>query len=518
MARTAAKARRKPAAQPAPPAGPDAAAAARPVLTVRHYCQGIGDCHLLSFPRPDGSLFRMLIDCGIHSSVAGGAELIREIAADIATETGGRLDVLVVTHEHWDHVSGFVSAASVFQGFSIGEVWMAWSEDPDDPDAVAFDRFKGAALAALQGASLRLDGLDDPGDYVAGLRDGLQSVMGFEFGAAGERVRAARDAAAALASRQPPVYLGPETAPFTLPGLANLRVYVLGPPRGRQALRLETKAGEIYPPGGNAAAALLRPLQGALAVNDGGGGALDDDAPFDAHVGISFSGIRDGSEEGATADFVRRRYHDPLPAGPGKPGINDATLRDQSWRRIDADWLAPAADLAMQLDRGVNNTSLVLAFEVVDGGRVFLFPGDAQIGSWLSWQDVEWTVGEAGVKAADLMARTVYLKVAHHGSENATPSRSGLDLMTSPDLSAFIPTSKADARKVHWAGMPYDAILTALSAKTAGRVLRADDDWLALPGGSPAFTAPSGSILAVRGAARDARHGKGGLWVEVDLA
>ena len=38
-----------------------------PALTVRHYCQGIGDCHLLSFPKADGTVFRMLIDCGIHS-------------------------------------------------------------------------------------------------------------------------------------------------------------------------------------------------------------------------------------------------------------------------------------------------------------------------------------------------------------------------------------------------------------------------------------------------------------------
>ena len=29
-------------------------------------------------------------------------------SADIEAETGGRIDVLVVTHEHWDHVSGFL--------------------------------------------------------------------------------------------------------------------------------------------------------------------------------------------------------------------------------------------------------------------------------------------------------------------------------------------------------------------------------------------------------------------------
>jgi hypothetical protein len=39
--------------------------------------------------------------------------------------------------------------------------------------------------------------------------------------------------------------------------------------------------------------------------------------------------------------------------------------------------------------------------------------------------------------------------------------------MTSPDLSAFIPTNKNDAVKVRWVAMPYDAILQALSTEPA---------------------------------------------------
>jgi hypothetical protein len=191
--------------------------------------------------------------------------------------------------------------------------------------------------------------------------------------------------------------------------------------------------------------------------------------------------------------------------------------RDQSWRRIDADWMGIAADLALQLDRGVNNTSLVLAFEFIDSGRVLLFPGDAQIGNWLSWKELKWPVGQGTVTSADLLARTIYLKVAHHGSQNATPQKQGFDLLTSADLSAFIPTNKVDAVKVHWGEMPYDGILTALETKTKGRVIRADDPWLADKNGKPAFAAPSGSIQAVRSAPRDAARGPGGLWVEVDL-
>ena len=87
-----------------PPAGGE------PAVRVRHYCQGIGDCHLLRFARPGGGFFSVLIDCGVHGAVAGGTKIMRSVVEDIASVTE-RIDVLVVTHEHWDHVSGFMTAA-----------------------------------------------------------------------------------------------------------------------------------------------------------------------------------------------------------------------------------------------------------------------------------------------------------------------------------------------------------------------------------------------------------------------
>ena len=47
-------------------------------MTVRHYCQGLGDCHLIRFRKTDNSDFFMLIDCGIHSSVKGGSKKIEK--------------------------------------------------------------------------------------------------------------------------------------------------------------------------------------------------------------------------------------------------------------------------------------------------------------------------------------------------------------------------------------------------------------------------------------------------------
>jgi len=48
------------------------------------------------------------------------------------------------------------------------------------------------------------------------------------------------------------------------------------------------------------------------------------------------------------------------------------------------------------LQSATNNTSLVLAIELEDGD-VMLFAGDAQVGNWLSWQDLTWTLPAGGL-------------------------------------------------------------------------------------------------------------------------
>ena len=103
-------------------------------VCVRFYCQGIGDCHLLRFEKPVGGFFWVLIDCGVHSSVQKGTQTIQDIVDNIATLTR-RLDVIVLTHEHWDHNSGFLSARDTFKQFEVGEIWLGWTENAADPQA-----------------------------------------------------------------------------------------------------------------------------------------------------------------------------------------------------------------------------------------------------------------------------------------------------------------------------------------------------------------------------------------------
>jgi beta-lactamase superfamily II metal-dependent hydrolase len=473
-------------------------------VRIRFYCQGIGDCHLLRFAKPDGGAFWILIDCGVHSSVTDGTATIKAVVDDILRLTK-RLDVIVLTHEHWDHNSGFFSAPDEFKQFEVGEIWLGWTENAADPQARELDKFKGAALKALQGASLRLERAQGLNSYLATVRDGLHTVLGFNFGAKGEKVRAARDAAIKLAPSDKVRFLEPQNAPFGLPAVPGIRVYVLGPPRDKALIGVTDRSGETYAVNRFGLAPIVLGLNSAFEVGDTAWN--DQTAPFDPNEGFDLSEILAGTDTATptnsveaasrarTLELMQARYTDAA----GEP-----------WRRIDHDWLGVSADLAIQIDQRTNNSSLVLAFEFLGTGRVMLFVGDAQVGNWLSWKDVHWPVAGKTVTAHELLARTVFYKVGHHGSQNATLKQNGLELMTNPDLAAFIPTNEVDAKKVGWGEMPFKPLLDDLKGRTSQRVVRADDPWLKQAQGDPGIAT---------GAIKHVSHDPSGrgLWVEFEI-
>ncbi|WP_035350959.1 hypothetical protein [Edaphobacter aggregans] len=117
---------------------------------------------------------------------------------------------------------------------------------------------------------------------------------------------------------------------------------------------------------------------------------------------------------------------------------------------------------------------------MVDTGEILLFPGDAQAGNWLSWQDLKWTEEDAKemevvTTGPDLLARTIFYKVGHHGSHNATLSHKGLEQMTKDGLVAMIPVDHAMALKKRWGKMPLPELVDHLNDRAHGRVLRIDD-------------------------------------------
>ena len=112
------------------------------------YNPGFGDCLLLAFKGNDGQARYVLIDCGVHHQYPDARKKMQTVAQDIAAATNHHLHLVVATHEHTDHLSGFDYAKEVFDTIDIDELWLAWTEDPTDDIALKLkNRAKNAAKA-----------------------------------------------------------------------------------------------------------------------------------------------------------------------------------------------------------------------------------------------------------------------------------------------------------------------------------------------------------------------------------
>lgn len=439
-------------------------------VRIRMYRQGLGDCFLLTLPGKGDKPFHMLIDCGVVLGSPGEqVDKLRSAVADVAAETKGELDLLIVTHEHWDHVSGFVQAETEFGGLRVKQTWLAWTENPSDALATKLRKERRTAENALRMAAqhLAMDGRVETAERV-------DSLVGF-FGAKAGSTEDAMDRVKKIGAKKPR-FCTPGEPPIVLDEVPGFRFFVMGPPKDEKLIKKSNpNKGDAYgldAGAGGAQAFLVSALRRGMDAAAPMPGESTDD-PFDAMFAIPMA-------RAAQIPFFQDRYFGDSP----DKGIYDRSereaVKDQSWRRIDAEWMDSTEAMALQLDAATNNTSLVLAIQMPDG-EVLLFPGDAQAGSWLSWQDLAWeyddekTGRRVRLTGPDLLARTVFYKVGHHGSHNATLRAKGLELMTNEALTAMIPVDHDMAVKKRWGRMPLPELTDALTRHTRGRLLRVDD-------------------------------------------
>ena len=147
-----AKRSRTPAGQPAvnpEPVSDDRLKVSPTGVVVRMYRQGLGDCFLLGIPGRGGAIMSVLIDCGVLMGTPNADATMRRVVVNIAAAVGGHLNVLVATHEHWDHLSGFLQARDVFEKLRIDEVWLPWTHDPNDEAANKLQQRRKAGRADL---------------------------------------------------------------------------------------------------------------------------------------------------------------------------------------------------------------------------------------------------------------------------------------------------------------------------------------------------------------------------------
>jgi hypothetical protein len=443
------------------------------------YRQGLGDCFLLTFDVGGASPRHVLIDCGSLGATTTGVKM-KDVVADIKETSGGRLELLIITHEHEDHVDGFRDQEAAFTAddFDVKNVWLAWTENPEDERAKELEKFEGDLVAALTASLAGLAASPDPDDADAALA--IRDLMGFAGPMRADGLGFAKTVHKAMELVRTGLgvtakYLKPTTTPIEPAFLPGFRFYVLGPPRAQERIEDVGEEGSselFHATAGLAVAARLKGARRGRAAHVArldapGRAAFEKEMPFDVRYCVDERGNRAA---------LKRAY--------GKTYF----ARGQEWRRIDHDWLQAASDLALQLDSLTNNTSLALAIERIADGKVLLFPADAQLGNWLSWHDPDrkWSVpapdgSTQQIRATDLLSRVVFYKVGHHASHNATAKGKGLELMTETDeLVAFIPVDRAVALnrnpKKSWK-MPARALYRALLEHCQGRVVRSDLGW-----------------------------------------
>jgi beta-lactamase superfamily II metal-dependent hydrolase len=376
-------------------------------IRVRMYSIGFGDSFLVGFPAKDRERL-ILIDCGVHNASKRGADIPTEVIPDILAEAGAaggkpRLDVVVATHHHLDHVSGFR-----FEGWDdveVGEVWLPWTEDPTDEVArkIRDRQSKQAAfLLGLAAADSKWETVRAVSENNAGYTNAA-AMTTLHDGFAGEPQRffLPQPDGQARARR------------FSPPGVPGLEVTVLGPSRDESVIR------DMNPPSSESYFRLGKDRMVAL-----GGQNL----PFDQF------------------------YVDPLDYKAKNAALVPPHTSDL--KNVAKAGRLDALALAVALEQATNGTSLVLALRF--GDTTLLFPGDAQWGTWdRMLHDAE---------SQEVLRSINFYKVGHHGSHNATPVSfvSGYLQGTEASMVSVAPTSIPS-----WKDIPRKPLLGEIEKRTA---------------------------------------------------
>jgi beta-lactamase superfamily II metal-dependent hydrolase len=290
-------------------------------IRIRMYRVGFGDCFLITL----GGTHHILVDCGVHNAgniTTKNVSLIQAAFNNIVEVTGKKLDVVIATHAHQDHVSGYGSFADQFRQFTIGEVWMPWTDDLSDATARKWHEKKKALMQIVRGhlaltpnaaAAAAVDNAEANPKAMEALRNC--------FGKGKDKVR----------------YLKAGDKVDKPAGIEGLSVSILGPPQDQEFIsKMNPPSSDHY----------LRMAAQAL-------------------------------EEDASSPFPNWGLTE------ARMPKNWPRLKPKKIEELKKQAQFPAAATAFRLDKLLNNTSIVALFNW--NGKQMLFPGDAQYGNWAYW-------------------------------------------------------------------------------------------------------------------------------------
>jgi hypothetical protein len=360
-------------------------------LTLCAYQVGFGDCFLLTF-HYDTMERHVLIDFGSMAipKVANSNQM-ELIAKDIRRRCGGeengKLHAVVATHRHKDHISGFATNAKktapgdIIASLNPSVVIQPWTEHPRaDP--------KTGKLTPLESASK---------SFLAS----LQSMHMVSAAVLAETEN--RRLSFGKARSEQLKFLGEDNLK-NLPAVRNLmrmggsHKYVhFGSRFGLERVLPGVKTHVLGPPNLKQSQEIRKQRRN------------DPDEYWHLHAGARF-----WFSQAMAGKQVMKHSLDGHGLFPNAPVYSDPTHPPfarwfiKRMRKIRSDQLL---GIVRALDSAMNNTSLILLFEV--GRKKLLFPGDAQIENW------SYALGKPEVRR--LLKGVNLYKVGHHGSLNATP-------------------------------------------------------------------------------------------------
>jgi hypothetical protein len=300
----------------------------------------------------------MLIDFG--NAPGQSNDRFEAIAEDIERETAGHLNVLVISHEHLDHIEGFYSTKKIFGDptrMTVDYVWMSLPSDPDyyTDFPAAEPHLKLVEAAADYGNALAGRSLDLAPGFATMIRNNDLSNLDRLAFIKGLPTRSVK-------------YLrrGNRTQNRAF---SEAAVRILAPERD----------ASVYYPGSShnnlaALAAALRPAMGDP-VN---------------------------STRGATEDWWSFPKAERVRSG------RPPNLTERDWNTLRSGIEGGGPEAIRTIDKAQNNTSLVFILEAA--GKRLLFPGDAELESWKVLEQ----------KNPTEMKPVDFLKVSHHGSHNGS--------------------------------------------------------------------------------------------------
>jgi hypothetical protein len=383
-------------------------------LTIRAYDVGFGDCFLLTFHYVRGPRY-VLIDFGSTAAASKGTPLTMTIAENIAEVTDGKLDAIIVTHRHADHLNGFTTTRNrkgpgdiIRKCARDAVIVQPWTEDPNvAPKATApRKRGNGKSLAAAQVRAL--EAMQDVAAIIA-RRASRIDVSDIDGESPGDDTSPDETTDAQRAQPAPPTLAIGEAARERLRflGETNLKnslavknLMTMSSPKKRHYVYFGSKSG----------------LEDVLP-----GVTVDVLGPPTVEQSVEVLKERRNDQAefwmlAAAATKMTTSANRPL--FPGEKFVTGGMApRSSRWfiRRVRAIHAQQLFELVRIVDDALNNTSAILLFTV--GDTRLLFPGDAQIENW----EFALRLSDQSEQILKKLAKVDVYKVGHHGSRNATP-------------------------------------------------------------------------------------------------